>query len=71
LRPVDTPEGQEDRLRNLGFFADLPDGTEPTFEQALLLFQNSYGIEPNDGNAATDTVQLLKELTGDPDKDDI
>ena len=69
LRPVDTVEGQEDRLRNLGFFAPrpdetLPDGKEPTFAEALLHFQASYEIDPADKATVDDT---LKALTGDPD----
>lgn len=66
VRPVTTAEGQEDRLRNMGFFAPLPDGAEPTLVEALERFQTSYGIEPADGVAGDDTINKLKELTGDP-----
>lgn len=67
LRPVTTPEGQGDRLTNLGFMAPLPNGATPTLSQALKLFQASYGIKPVNGIAGDDTVKKLKELTGDPD----
>lgn len=66
LRPLDSPQGQEDRLRNLGFYAPLPDGKTPTLDQALRLFQTSHGIDPADTNAAELTIDKLKELTGDP-----
>jgi len=66
LRPVKTAEGQEDRLRNLGYFVPLGDGSEPTLKQALALFQASHNILPADGIATVDTLNKLKELTADP-----
>ncbi len=66
LRPVDTPEGQEDRFRNLGLFSKLADKTEPTLKQVIALFQASHGIEPADGVINPSTITKLKELTGDP-----
>lgn len=67
LRPVNTPEGQEDRLRNLGYLGPLlhKNGV-PTFAEAFRLFQLSYGIDPAAVDAATLTTEKLKELTGDP-----
>ena len=66
LRPVDTPEGQEDRFRNLGLFSKLADKTEPNLKQVVALFQASHGIEPADGVINPPTITKLKELTGDP-----
>ena len=66
LRPVETAEGQEDRLRNLGLFSKLADKTEPTLKQVIALFQASHGIEPADGVINPPTITKLKELTGDP-----
>lgn len=68
LRPVDTPAGQEDRLRNLGYIGPLLHKNRVnTFPEALRLFQLSYGIDPTASDADALTVRKLKELTGDPD----
>ena len=66
LRPVDTPEGQEDRLRNLGYYSCWPNGKMPTLQEALQLFQLSNGIDPANGKPSEPTLKKLRELTGDP-----
>jgi hypothetical protein len=66
LRPATTPEGMEDRLRNLGYYSCWPDGVTPELKDVLRLFQLSNGIEPPDGSQSEATIDKLKELTGDP-----
>jgi hypothetical protein len=68
LRPVRTDEGQQDRLKNLGFLQPLTkSGASPPLPQARKLLQLSYNIDPDDKDASDKTIQKLKELTGDPD----
>lgn len=66
LRPVDTDEGIEDRLKNLDFFSLLPDKKTPTPAEALERFQRSYGIDPKAIDARERAIEKLRELTGDP-----
>lgn len=69
LRPLDTPEGQEDRLKNLGFGQRVVHrggaAQVPTFPEAMELFQTSNGIEPADKDALQRALEQLKNLTGD------
>ncbi len=66
LRPVDTPEGQEDRLRDLGYYLAWPEGATPALADVLRLFQLCQKLDPADGVANEATRNKLKELTGDP-----
>lgn len=66
LRPVDTNEGIEDRLKNLGFFCNLPDNQPPSLDEAIERFQNSYAIDPTAADAREQMIEKLRELTGDP-----
>jgi LysM repeat protein len=66
LRPVETRQGQEDRLRDLGYYAAWPHKDAPGLKDILQLFQTSQGISPADGTAGASTIDKLKKLTGDP-----
>lgn len=71
LRPLSTPEGQEDRLRNLGYWVQQPDANpptafaDPTLQQALAHFQVSQGLAVTDGSATPETLDRLHMLNGD------
>lgn len=66
LRPADTPGGQEDRLRDLGYYLAWPEGATPALAEVLRLFQLCQKLDPADGVASEATLKKLKELTGDP-----
>jgi LysM repeat protein len=66
LRPVETPEGQEDRLRDLGYYDAWPRGGTPALTDVIQLFQASHGIRPADGKAGASTLDKLRKLAGDP-----
>jgi hypothetical protein len=64
LDPVETPTGQQHRLKNLGFYAGSLGGEQsPEFEGALRCFQRTQGLTES-GQADDATCNKLKSLHG-------
>lgn len=69
LPPIETLEGVQARLKNLGFFSGDVDGAEsPKLARALKLFQSAYDLSPS-GEADDATRSLLDDMHDRRDRD--
>lgn len=60
LDPLDTPSGEERRLRDLGYFDHLPDTIPATREHARTLFERTHALQD------APALAHLGGLVGDP-----
>jgi N-acetylmuramoyl-L-alanine amidase len=64
LAPFDTVLGTQQRLRSLGFFEGIEDGTySPLLERAMNAFRNDLGLETED-TPSTQTLELIRDAHG-------
>jgi N-acetylmuramoyl-L-alanine amidase len=69
LPPIETLDGVQARLKNLGMFAGEVDGAEsPKLTRAVKLFQTAYGLEPS-GAVDDATRSLLDAMHDKRDRD--
>jgi N-acetylmuramoyl-L-alanine amidase len=69
LAPIESLEGVQSRLKNLGFHAGEADGAESAaLTRAIALFQMAYGLDPS-GVVDAATRDLLCDMHDKRDKD--
>ena len=69
MAPIETLEGQQARLRNLGFFDGKADGADsPALQQATVRFQTAYGLAAT-GEIDDATRDLIYAMHDKPNHD--
>lgn len=69
LAPIESLEGVQSRLKNLGFYAGAADGEESAaLTRGITLFQTAYGLDPS-GAVDDATRALLRDMHDERDRD--